>query len=270
MIQKGKMVSKILLIILAVSVLVTSMVTTAAAVSNAKYTIDSNGKLTSVKPDVKVLGYSEQIALSIPSNVKSIGSNVITYRENMVDSITVPSSVKSIDSGAFSNCSNLKTVTINNYDGAVSIASGAFPSSASIYYTQEKPTVATTAAPTTKAPVATTTKAPTTAKPTTTKKVKATTTAPAESTTAELTTNSDLAVVIMENETVEITDATPFAGAKNQLSDMNVWEQLTNQTTAVAEQSVRKINPVTATASYTAVVLVAFSAVTLGYFKFKK
>lgn len=269
MIQKGKTVSKILLIILAVSVLVTSMVTTAAAASDAKYTIDSNGKLTSVKPDVKIIGYSEKIALSIPSNVKSIGSNVITYRENMVDSITVPSSVKSIDSGAFSNCSNLKTVTINNYEGAVSIASGAFPSSASIYYTQEKPTVATTAAPTTKAPVATTA-APTTAKPTTTKKVKATTTAPAESTTAELTTNSDLAVVIMENETVEITDATPFAEAKNQLSDMNVWEQLTNQTTAVAEQSVRKINPVTATASYTAVVLVAFSAVTLGYFKFKK
>ncbi len=268
MIMKGKMVSKILLIILTVSMMLTSVVITASAASNATYTVDSNGKLTAVKPDIKVFGYSEQISLSIPSNVKSIGSNVITYREDMVYSITIPSSVKSIDSGAFSNCSNLKTVTINNYDGAVSIASGAFPSSASISYTQEKPT---TAAPTTKAP--TTTKVPATTKaPVTTTKapVKVTTTAPAEETTAELTTNEDLAVIIIENETVEITDATPFADAKEQLSDMNVWDKLVNQTTVSAEQSVRKLDPVTATASYAAVVLVAFSAVTLGYFKFKK
>lgn len=268
MIQKGKAVSKILLIISIVSLIITSVTTSAFAASDAKYTIDSNGKLTSVQPDIKVFGYSDSISLIIPSNVKSIGSNVISYRENMVDSITIPSSVKSIDSDAFSNCSNLKTVTIDNYNGAVSIASGAFPSSASIYYTQEKPTAATTAAPTTKASV-TTTKAPvTTTKPTTTKKV--TTTVPSETTTEELTTNEDLAVIIMENETVEITDATPFAEAKEQLSDMNVWEQLTNQTTLPAEQPERKLNPVTATASYAAVVLVAFSAVTLGYFKFKK
>lgn len=269
MIQKGKMVSKILLIILAVSVMITSVVITATAASNATYTIDSNGKLTAVKPEVKVFGYSETLSLSIPSNVKSIGSNVITYREDMVSSISIPSSVKSIDGGAFSNCSNLKSVTINNYEGAVSIASGAFPSSASITYTQEKPTVATTAAPTTKAPVATT-KAPVTTKPATTKAPKVTTTAPVEETTTELTTSEDLAIIIMENETVEITDSTPFADAKEQLSDMNVWDQLVNQTTAAAEQSVRKIDPVTATASYAAVVLVAFSAVTLGYFKFKK
>ncbi len=269
MIQKGKMVSKILLIILAVSVLVTSMTLTAFAATDATYTVDSNGKLTKIMP--KAYLWDNGISLSIPGDVKSIGSNVITYKEGAVNSVTIPSSVTSIESGAFSNCYNLKTITINNYEGAVSISSGAFPSSASIKYTQEKPT---TAAPTTtKAPVTTTKASVTTTKaPVTTTKapVKVTTTVPVEETTVEVTTSPDMSVIILETNEVEITDATPFADAKEQLGDMNVWEQLVNQTTKPAEQSVRTIDPVVATASYAAVVMVAFSAVSLGYFKFKK
>ena len=81
MIQKGKMVSKILLLILAVSVLVTSMALTAFAASDANYTVDANGKLTKIMPKAYV--WDSGISLSIPSaingkNIQSIGPKVIS------------------------------------------------------------------------------------------------------------------------------------------------------------------------------------------------
>lgn len=208
--------------------------------------------------------------LTIPEDVSVLSENTVPLLANAygVKKIEMPSSVTKIESGAFSNCDKLTEVSIDNYEGGVTIEKGAFSSGVKINYLQEKPTVAavndepTTQPPTTATPA--TTKAPTTTKAPS-KKVaeKVTEKTTAEETTEESTTEE-------ESTTVEVTDETPFADAKEQLADVDVWDKLISETTGEAVQPIQKTNKSATVASYAAVIAVAVSAVGLGYLKFKK
>ncbi len=102
----------------------------------------------------------------ITSGTKTVTSNDISasiVNRISITTIYVPNSVTRISSGAFTNFSNLETVYIDNYQGGVTVESGALPSGAKVVYTGEKPT--------------------TTRKHTTTKKRTTTTSSTTESTT---------------------------------------------------------------------------------------
>ncbi len=102
----------------------------------------------------------------ITSGTKTVTSNDIPasiVNRVSITTIYVPNSVTRISSGAFTSFSNLETVYIDNYQGGVTIESGALPSGAKVVYTGEKPT--------------------TTTKKTTTKKSTTTTSSTTESTT---------------------------------------------------------------------------------------
>ena len=230
-------------------------------------------------------GYLEEIAfrdltnktISIPSNVKVVGGNVLNgiISSNYAKGITlieVPENVEKIEANAFASCSNKNLViNVNNYSDGLTVEAGAFPSNAKVNY-KERPT---TTAPATTKPQEPPTKAPESARPTrivvvtknhvtTTKKHNnpVTTTSPSESTTLpEEETTTDV---------VEIIDEVPFAEAQNQLSDVNLWDKLTSQTTQAPEKPVSTASKAESVLGYSSIVVVAFSAVILSYFKFKK
>lgn len=109
----------------------------------------------------------------ITSGTKTVTSNDIPasiVNRVSITTIYVPNSVTRISSGAFTSFSNLETVYIDNYQGGVTIESGALPSGAKVVYTGEKPT--------------------TTTKKTTTKKSTTTTSSTTESTTESETETS--------------------------------------------------------------------------------
>jgi cobalamin biosynthesis Mg chelatase CobN len=102
----------------------------------------------------------------ITSGTKTVTSDDIPasiVNRVSITTIYVPNSVTRISSGAFTSFSNLETVYIDNYQGGVTVESGALPSGAKVVYTGEKPT--------------------TTRKSTTTKKSTTTTSSTTESTT---------------------------------------------------------------------------------------
>ncbi len=109
----------------------------------------------------------------ITSGTKTVTANDIptsVINRISITTIYVPNSVTRISSGSFTSFSNLETVYIDNYQGAVTIESGALPSGAKVVYTGEKPT--------------------TTTKKSTTKKSTTTTSSTTESTTESETETS--------------------------------------------------------------------------------
>lgn len=113
----------------------------------------------------------------ITSGTKTVTSNDIPasiVNRVSITTVYVPNSVTRISSGAFTSFSNLETVYIDNYQGGVTIESGAVPSGAKVVYTGEKPT--------------TTTKKTTTKKSTTT--TSSTTESETETSTEEETSDS--------------------------------------------------------------------------------
>lgn len=212
--------------------------------------------------------YTTATNVAVPSGTSSIVSNAVKVTSVFPKTLTIPNSVTSIGSGAFTKYPNLKSVTIDNYPGAVSIASNAFPKGASVVYLREAPTTTTT---TTKAATTTTTKAPATTKPSTTTTKKAVT-----------TTKKAVANVISSNKTTTTTTTTttvvditesdvPLVTAQE--NDLDWWNDLVNN-------SSNPETPTTPASSGTslggellskgAVVIVAFTSVFLGYIKFKK
>lgn len=270
------LVSRMLVSVLCVCLLIPTLCSAAFAKSSIGYNADNN--LSYVVTDD---GYLEKIiflkstTISIPSNVKVVGGNVLRrvfLDANKITLIEVPENVEKIEANAFASCSNKNLViNVNNYSDGLTVEAGAFPSSAKVNY-KERPT---TTAPATTKPQEPPTKAPESARPTrivvvtknhvtTTKKHNnpVTTTSPSESTTLpEEETTTDV---------VEIVDEVPFAEAQNQLSDVNLWDKLTSQTTQAPEKPVSTASKAESVLGYSSIVVVAFSAVILSYFKFKK
>jgi len=236
--------AKVLMIVLTVTVILSTVAVSVSAAEAPKFIALDNTLVEIQNPQAK---------MTMPGSITKIGSNVVTENEEVVKELVIGTNIKEIESGAFSNCSNLKTVTIHQDKGDIKIASGAFNSGVKILYLDDiKPT---------------TTK-PTTTKPSTT---KAEPTTKEETTTAvEEETTEEVATVAEDGEMVVLEDETPFADAKSQLSDKNIWDALIDQTTGAAANPTSINNPVVNTASYAAVVVVAMSAVVLGYLKFKK
>ena len=245
--------------------------------------MDSSGTLYNIELRL----FSERENLIIPGNVKRIGSNVLkdSSFKSSVKTLTIPNGVESIASGAFSECNNLTSITVDNYQGGINIENGAVPASAQVVYLR---TVPATNPPATEPPTAAPTKpqgivpsanspikenkAPT-ASGSTTKANKATNSTKKATTTAPSTTEpttEPVTELTTEEPTVLITENTPLASAKEQLGDKQVWEQLIGQSTEPASLPSRVDDSVASTASYAAVVVVAFSAVVLGYMKFRK
>ena len=70
----------------------------------------------------------ENIDVVIPDNVLIIGTNA--FQNLAISSVTIPNGVKEIEPQAFSNCKNLKTVSLS--DELVSIGEGAFDGCSSL------------------------------------------------------------------------------------------------------------------------------------------
>lgn len=143
---------------------------------------------------VVILACSLSLFAFAEESVFSIPEGTKTVSPGMVPDdttvVNIPNSVTVIESGAFANCKGLNTVNINNISGSVLYDTSAFyGGTISVHYLKAN-------APTTTAP---------------------TTTAPA--TTAEPEA---------EPETEVVTDMTPFAAAKQELSDVDVWNKLVN------------------------------------------
>ncbi len=116
------------------------------------------------------------------------GTKVVTpgMVPNDTTIVNIPNSVVSIESGAFANCKGLNTVNIDNTSGSVLYDASAFYGG-TISVHYLKANVPTTVATT-------------------------------EATTVPETTT--------EPETEVVTDMTPFAAAKQELSDVDVWNRL--------------------------------------------
>ncbi len=211
--------------------------------------------------------------LTVPDGTTVVDINSVSaYYENNADKIVIPNSVTLIKNGSFSDCEDAEVAVVDNYEGGLTIESQAFAKGTKITYLRENPkpqkdsedntpAVTNPPAPTTTKAAPHTTAAPVTKRYVTTTRVHkevTTTEAPEETTTEETTTD------------VEITDATPFADAKEQLADVDVWDELINQTTEAAEAPMHMGGKTAQVASYSAVVCVALSAIGLGYLKFRR
>ncbi|MDO5448976.1 MAG: hypothetical protein Q4F70_05150 [Clostridia bacterium] len=145
--------------------------------------------------------------------------------------VNIPSSVVSIESGALANCTALDTVNIDNVSGSVTYDASAFyGGTISVHYLKAKLEYVTAAKPEAQ-----------------------------ESTTAETT----------EPETEVVTDSTPFAAAKEDLSGVNIWSDLVSNA-GDKETSNSSSDTYTKIVAYVAAISTVFGGVMIYIDKFKK
>ncbi len=145
--------------------------------------------------------------------------------------VNIPNSVVAIESGAFVNCKGLNTVNIDNVSGSVLYDASAFyGGTISVRYLMANVPTSTV-----------------------------TTTEPAK-VVPETTT---------EPETEVIVDATPFAAAKQELSDVDVWDQLVDNAGPL-ESPQDTSTVLSRVIAYGVTGIVCIGAVALCVIKFKK
>lgn len=159
------------------------------------------------------------------------GTKVVTpgMVPNDTTTVNIPSSVVSIESGAFANCKGLNTVNIDNTSGSVLYDASAFYGG-TISVHYLKANVPTTVATT-------------------------------EATTVSETTT--------EPETEVVTDMTPFASAKQELSDVDVWNKLVSNAGPL-ESPQDTSSVLSKVIAYFVTSVVCAGAVALCVIKFKK
>lgn len=159
------------------------------------------------------------------------GTKVVTpgMVPNDATTVNIPSSVVSIESGAFANCKGLNTVNIDNTSGSVLYDASAFYGG-TISVHYLKANVPTTVATT-------------------------------EATTVPETTT--------EPETEVVTDMTPFASAKQELSDVDVWNKLVSNAGPL-ESPQDTSSVLSKVIAYFVTSVVCAGAVALCVIKFKK
>ena len=159
------------------------------------------------------------------------GTKVVTpgMVPNDTTTVNIPSSVVSIESGAFANCKGLNTVNIDNTSGSVLYDASAFYGG-TISVHYLKANVPTTVATT-------------------------------EATTVPETTT--------EPETEAVTDMTPFASAKQELSDVDVWNKLVSNAGPL-ESPQDTSSVLSKVIAYFVTSVVCAGAVALCVIKFKK
>lgn len=159
------------------------------------------------------------------------GTKVVTpgMVPNDTTTVNIPSSVVSIESGAFTNCKGLNTVNIDNTSGSVLYDASAFYGG-TISVHYLKANVPTTVATT-------------------------------EATTVPETTT--------EPETEVVTDMTPFASAKQELSDVDVWNKLVSNAGPL-ESPQDTSSVLSKVIAYFVTSVVCAGAVALCVIKFKK
>ena len=159
------------------------------------------------------------------------GTKVVTpgMVPNDATTVNIPSSVVSIESGAFANCKGLNTVNIDNTSGSVLYDASAFYGG-TISVHYLKANVPTTVATT-------------------------------EATTVPETTT--------EPETEAVTDMTPFASAKQELSDVDVWNKLVSNAGPL-ESPQDTSSVLSKVIAYFVTSVVCAGAVALCVIKFKK
>ena len=159
------------------------------------------------------------------------GTKVVTpgMVPNDTTTVDIPSSVVSIESGAFTNCKGLNTVNIDNTSGSVLYDASAFYGG-TISVHYLKANVPTTVATT-------------------------------EATTVPETTT--------EPETEVVTDMTPFASAKQELSDVDVWNKLVSNAGPL-ESPQDTSSVLSKVIAYFVTSVVCAGAVALCVIKFKK
>lgn len=159
------------------------------------------------------------------------GTKVVTpgMVPNDTTTVNIPSSVVSIESGAFANCKGLNTVNIDNTSGSVLYDASAFYGG-TISVHYLKANVPTTVATT-------------------------------EATTVPETTT--------EPETEVVTDMTPFASAKQELSDVDVWTKLVSNAGPL-ESPQDTTSTLSKGIAYLVTGIVCAGAVALCVIKFKK
>ena len=128
---------------------------------------------------------------SIPEGTKVVTKGMVPDDTTVIN---IPSSVVSIESGAFANCKGLDTVNIDNISGSVVYDASAFyGGTISVHYLKSRTNVAET---TTKQPV------------------------------TQAQTSEPATELVTEPETEVVTDMTPFASAKKDLSGVDLWGNL--------------------------------------------
>ncbi|MBQ0013768.1 MAG: hypothetical protein KBS82_00385 [Oscillospiraceae bacterium] len=159
------------------------------------------------------------------------GTKVVTpgMVPNDTTTVNIPSSVVSIESGAFANCKGLNTVNIDNTSGSVLYDASAFYGG-TISVHYLKANVPTTVA------------------------------------TTEATTVPE---TITEPETEVVTDMTPFASAKQELSDVDVWNKLVSNAGPL-ESPQDTSSVLSKVIAYFVTSVVCAGAVALCVIKFKK
>lgn len=159
------------------------------------------------------------------------GTKVVTpgMVPNDTTTVNIPSSVVSIESGAFANCKGLNTVNIDNTSGSVLYDASAFYGG-TISVHYLKANVPTTVA------------------------------------TTEATTVPETAT---EPETEVVTDMTPFASAKQELSDVDVWNKLVSNAGPL-ESPQDTSSVLSKVIAYFVTSVVCAGAVALCVIKFKK
>lgn len=168
---------------------------------------------------------------SIPDGTKTVSPGMVP---DDTTTVNIPNSVVAIESGAFANCKGLNIVNIDNISGSVLYDASAFyGGTISVRYL--------------KANVPTST---------------VTTTEPA--TMPETTTEPET-----EPETEVVIDATPFAAAKQELSDVDVWNQLVDNAGPL-ESPQDTSTVLSKVIAYGVTGIVCIGAVALCVIKFKK
>ena len=278
--HNGKTTAKFFSLIAAIAFVIVAAVPTASAVSAQNI---NNGYLKTIS----IFGLDQ--AVQVNPGVTEIAPGCVWSYNWSVKSLYIPSSVTKIGSKAFTNLSKLQNVYIDNYDGAVDIASDAFPSSAAVIYSQTAPVPATSH----------TTENTTgkTAENTTEKQQSQTVTDPTENTSAPAASavstaagsvvsapfKAKSAVPAGAPTTVQVTQpASPLAGAgtgsgSSADETYDWWNALINPetTTAVSETSDSTQKNILSgkkekILARTALCAVAASALAFGYLKFRK
>lgn len=179
---------------------------------------------------LSLFAFAEGSAFSIPEGTKVVTPGMVPNDTTIVN---IPSSVVSIESGAFANCKGLNTVNIDNTSGSVLYDASAFyGGTISVHYLKANvpTTVATTEA----------------------------------TTVPETTTEPET-----EPETEVVTDMTPFAAAKQELSDVDVWNKLVSNAGPL-ESPQDTSSVLSKVIAYFVTSVVCAGAVALCVIKFKK
>jgi len=92
------------------------------------------GSVTTIY-DSAFKGCTSLTSMVIPESVTSIGS--YAFQNTGLVSIVIPESVTSIGSYAFLDCASLTSVTVDNCESAVTVGTGAFPTTATVTYLPE-------------------------------------------------------------------------------------------------------------------------------------